>query len=99
VIKGLPLIQGEEAMSHLHVVDDNILMGYPTVKEVVEFKTILDLFQRHLATFLSFQLLSLFSKYLGAPLLSKVLHDPSWEMLLEKMEFKLQSWTHRSLSM
>jgi hypothetical protein len=43
-IKGISLHQGEEALSHLQFVDDNILMGLPTVKEVQEFKKILDLF-------------------------------------------------------
>jgi hypothetical protein len=45
--------------------------------------------QRHLATLLGFQILSLPAKYLGAPFLSKSLHDPSWELLLAKMESKL----------
>jgi hypothetical protein len=44
MIKGLPLIQGEEALSHLQFVDDNLLMGSPMVKEVKGFKSILDLF-------------------------------------------------------
>jgi hypothetical protein len=77
-------------------------MGYPTIKEVTSFKTILDLFnlasgivinhektqifffntppyvQRHFSTFLGFQISSLLAKYLGAPLLFKMLHDPCW---------------------
>jgi hypothetical protein len=45
--------------------------------------------QRHLSNLLGFQISSLPAKYLGAPLLSKVLHNPSWELLLDKMEEKL----------
>ena len=55
--------------------------------------------QRHLATLLGFQILSLPTKYLGDPLLPKALHNPSLELLLAKMESKLRSWTHRSLSL
>jgi hypothetical protein len=43
-IKENPLHQGEEALSHLQFMDDNILMGFPTTKEVQYFKKKLDLF-------------------------------------------------------
>jgi hypothetical protein len=44
VIKGIPLLEEEEALSHLQFVDDNLLMGSPMVKEVSGFKSLLSLF-------------------------------------------------------
>jgi len=41
LIKELPLIQREEALSHLEFVYDYILMGSSTIKEVKELKSIL----------------------------------------------------------
>jgi hypothetical protein len=122
VIKGIPLLKEEDALSHLQIVDDNILLGSPTVKEVTGFKSLLDLFnlasgtvinqekyqffffntphnvQKNLFNLLGFPISTLPAKYLGAPLLLKSHHNPSWETILEKMEYKLGCWTHHSLS-
>eukprot|EP00253_Pinus_taeda_P022503 PITA_22503 len=39
------------------------------------------------------------STYLGAPLIASNLKHSAWKSLLEKLEAKLSSWTHRSLNM
>jgi hypothetical protein len=52
-----------------------------------------------MATLLGFQPSSLPTKYLGAPLLLKALHNPSWEEIMAKLEAKLSSWIHHFLSL
>jgi hypothetical protein len=39
------------------------------------------------------------SKYLGAPLLEKSLHNVSWEYLLIKLEAKIANWTFHFLTL
>eukprot|EP00253_Pinus_taeda_P021219 PITA_21219 len=39
------------------------------------------------------------STYLGAPLIASNLKHSAWKSLLDKLEAKLSSWTHRSLNM
>eukprot|EP00253_Pinus_taeda_P020401 PITA_20401 len=39
------------------------------------------------------------STYLGAPLIASSLKHSAWKSLLEKLEARLSSWTHRSLNM
>eukprot|EP00253_Pinus_taeda_P007598 PITA_07598 len=48
---------------------------------------------------LRFSLAKLPSTYLGAPLIASNLKHSSWKSLLDKLEARLSSWTHRSLNM
>eukprot|EP00253_Pinus_taeda_P034155 PITA_34155 len=48
---------------------------------------------------LGFQSASLPSIYLGAPLTASAIKQPAWRSLLEKLESKLNLWTHRSLNL
>eukprot|EP00253_Pinus_taeda_P007171 PITA_07171 len=52
-----------------------------------------------IAHILGFSIASLPSTYLGAPLIASALKHSSWKVLLEKLETRLTSWTHRSLYM
>lgn len=55
--------------------------------------------QASIAHILGFPIVSLPSKYLGAPMTDTALKHSSWHLLLEKLEAFLSSWTHRSLNM
>eukprot|EP00253_Pinus_taeda_P006734 PITA_06734 len=48
---------------------------------------------------LGFQSASLPSTYLGAPLTASTIKQPAWKALLEKLDSKLNLWTHRSLNL
>eukprot|EP00253_Pinus_taeda_P001915 PITA_01915 len=48
---------------------------------------------------LGFLAASLPSKYLGAPLSASNLKHPTWRSLLEKLESRLNLWTHKSLNL
>eukprot|EP00253_Pinus_taeda_P027218 PITA_27218 len=48
---------------------------------------------------LGFQSASLPSTYLGAPLTASAIKQPAWRSLLEKLDSKLNLWTHRSLNL
>jgi len=48
---------------------------------------------------LGFQAASLPSTYLGAPLTASAIKQPAWRVLLEKLDSKLNLWTHRSLNL
>lgn len=52
-----------------------------------------------IARILGFSIASLPSKYLGAPMTDSTMKHSSWRMLLEKLEARLSSWTHRPLNM
>eukprot|EP00253_Pinus_taeda_P003190 PITA_03190 len=47
---------------------------------------------------LGFQAASLPSTYLGAPLTASAIKQPTWRALLDKLDSKLNLWTHRSLN-
>eukprot|EP00253_Pinus_taeda_P033499 PITA_33499 len=51
-----------------------------------------------IARILGFTIDSLPSKYLGAPLIASALKHASWHILLEKLESRLNLWTHRTLN-
>eukprot|EP00253_Pinus_taeda_P001854 PITA_01854 len=55
--------------------------------------------QAAIARTLGFSIAVLPSKYLGAPLTVSALKHSSWNILLEKLEAHLSSWTHRALNM
>eukprot|EP00253_Pinus_taeda_P036339 PITA_36339 len=46
-----------------------------------------------------FSIVVLPSKYLGTPMTDSTMKNSSWRMLLEKLEARLSSWTHRALNM
>eukprot|EP00253_Pinus_taeda_P016963 PITA_16963 len=48
---------------------------------------------------LGFETASLPSTYLGAPLTASAIKQPAWRTLLEKLDSKLNLWTHRSLNL
>lgn len=48
---------------------------------------------------LGYPIASLPSKYLGAPLTISAISHSSWRSLLDKMDNRLQHWTHRSLNL
>eukprot|EP00253_Pinus_taeda_P011590 PITA_11590 len=48
---------------------------------------------------LKFSSAKLPSTYLGDPLIASILKHSAWKSLLEKLEARLSSWTHRSLNM
>eukprot|EP00253_Pinus_taeda_P005945 PITA_05945 len=48
---------------------------------------------------LGFHTASLPSTYLGAPLTASALKQPAWRTLLEKLDSKLNLWTHHSLNL
>lgn len=52
-----------------------------------------------IARILGFSITTLPSKYLSAPLTDSSLKHSSWRLLLEKLESRLSSWTHRALNM
>lgn len=54
--------------------------------------------QRAIARILGFSTDSLPSKYLGAPLIDSTIKHFAWRLLLEKIDHRLNSWTHRSLN-
>eukprot|EP00253_Pinus_taeda_P031999 PITA_31999 len=55
--------------------------------------------QASIARILGFQIAALPSNYPGAPLTDVALKHSSWNLLLEKLEARLSSWTHKSLNM
>eukprot|EP00253_Pinus_taeda_P025114 PITA_25114 len=55
--------------------------------------------QASIARILGFSIAVLHSKYLGAPMTDSAMKHSSWRMLLEKLEARLSSWTHRALNM
>lgn len=46
-----------------------------------------------------FPIVVLPSKYLGAPMIASVLRNSSWNILLERLEACLSSWTRKALNM
>eukprot|EP00253_Pinus_taeda_P035953 PITA_35953 len=48
---------------------------------------------------LGFPSASLPSKYLGAPLVTSTIKHSTWQSLLEKLESRLNLWTHRTLNL
>eukprot|EP00253_Pinus_taeda_P004854 PITA_04854 len=54
--------------------------------------------QRAIAHVLGFSIDTLPSKYLGAPLTDLAIKHASWRTLLEKLDSRLNLWTHRSLN-
>lgn len=50
------------------------------------------------ARILGFPIATLPSKYLGAPLIDSAIKHSSWRILMEKLEFRLNLWTHRTLN-
>ena len=55
--------------------------------------------QSSIARILGFSIATLPSKYLGARMTDTVLKHSSWQLLLEKLEAHLSSWTYRALNM
>eukprot|EP00253_Pinus_taeda_P024215 PITA_24215 len=55
--------------------------------------------QAAIARILGFSIAALPSNYLGGPLIALALKHSSWKILLEKLEARLSSWTHRTLNM
>eukprot|EP00253_Pinus_taeda_P007130 PITA_07130 len=51
------------------------------------------------ARILGFPSASLPSKYLGAPLTASAIKHSTWQSLLEKLESRLNLWTHRTLNL
>eukprot|EP00253_Pinus_taeda_P011126 PITA_11126 len=51
------------------------------------------------AWILGFPIATLPSKYLGALLISSAIKHPSWRILIEKLESRLNLWTYRTLNM
>lgn len=55
--------------------------------------------QAAIARILGFSISGLPSTYQGAPLIASALKHSAWKILLENMEARLTSWTHRTLNM
>eukprot|EP00253_Pinus_taeda_P009857 PITA_09857 len=89
-LKGLSF-HNSPAFTHQQFVYDNMLFGHPSVQEACQLKALLSNFSDASA--------SLPSTYLGAPLIASALKHSSWRILLEKLEARPSSWTHRSLNM
>eukprot|EP00253_Pinus_taeda_P021003 PITA_21003 len=66
--------------------------------QILFFNTVVPT-QNAIAYILGFNIASLPSKYLGAPLMALALKHSSWKILLEKLEVRLLLWTHRALNM
>lgn len=54
--------------------------------------------QRAIGRILGFPIDSLPSRYLGAPLIDSAIKHSSWRILIEKLESRLNFWTHRTLN-
>eukprot|EP00253_Pinus_taeda_P018267 PITA_18267 len=93
-LKGLSF-HNSPAFIHQQFVDDNMLFGHPSVQEARLLKSLLSGF----SVASGFSIATLPSKYLGAPLTASALKHSSWKILLENLEARLSSWTHRSLNM
>eukprot|EP00253_Pinus_taeda_P002817 PITA_02817 len=89
-LKGLSF-HNSPVFTHQQFVDDNMLYEHPLVQEARHLKSLLSDFSAASA--------KLPSSYLGAPLIASILKHSSWRSLLDKLEARLSSWTHRSLNM
>eukprot|EP00253_Pinus_taeda_P011111 PITA_11111 len=54
--------------------------------------------QHAIACILGFSIDSLPSKYLGAPLIDSAIKHSTWRILIEKLESRLNLWTHKTLN-
>jgi len=54
--------------------------------------------KRAIAHILGFPIDSLPSKYLGAPIIALAIKPSSWRTLIEKLDSRLNLWTHRTLN-
>eukprot|EP00253_Pinus_taeda_P021427 PITA_21427 len=74
-------------MTHQQLVDDTMLQGTPTVKEVKAFKKSLSEFSTVAGT-----------EYLGVPLIDKLLHKDIWEPVLDKLKDETRKWKNIALN-
>eukprot|EP00253_Pinus_taeda_P028911 PITA_28911 len=86
-IQGLKLTLNGDALTHQQFVDDTMLQGIPTVKEVQAFKQILNDFS-----------MAAGQRCLGVPLTGKPLNKEILEPITNKLQDKIKKWTIRSLN-
>eukprot|EP00253_Pinus_taeda_P026144 PITA_26144 len=97
---GHPLVQ--EARKLKALLDDfSAAFGASinTVESQIFFLHTTTATQSSIICILGFSLVTLPSKYLGAPLIDWALKHSSWQLLLDKLESRLTSWTFRALNM